>query len=205
MVQKTAAIGAGIVVGMSAPIALAIPTAEARGIALIGIARGNAFEIFSHPARVAMATDAERPLAAPRRGGRDATRPELIAGPENLSDFRNKDLWCARRDSNPHGVTHCHLKAARLPVPPRALGDAGLRLEGRPAQRRRSNKSIEGVQACKGPEFHSFAGKFLAFHPNRPLPPAQCPYRVPGRDRVLPTLSGPRAATACPACAAASA
>ncbi len=30
-------------------------------------------------------------------------------------------LWCARRDSNPHGVTHCHLKAARLPIPPRAL------------------------------------------------------------------------------------
>ena len=30
--------------------------------------------------------------------------------------------WCARRDSNPHDVTHCHLKAARLPIPPRALG-----------------------------------------------------------------------------------
>lgn len=28
-------------------------------------------------------------------------------------------------DSNPHGVTHCHLKAARLPIPPRALWDAG--------------------------------------------------------------------------------
>ena len=30
--------------------------------------------------------------------------------------------WCARRDSNPHDFTHCHLKAARLPIPPRALG-----------------------------------------------------------------------------------
>jgi hypothetical protein len=30
-------------------------------------------------------------------------------------------VWCARRDSNPHDVTHCHLKAARLPIPPRAL------------------------------------------------------------------------------------
>jgi hypothetical protein len=29
--------------------------------------------------------------------------------------------WCARRDSNPHDFTHCHLKAARLPIPPRAL------------------------------------------------------------------------------------
>src|SRR5882672_8267652 len=30
-------------------------------------------------------------------------------------------VWCARRDSNPHDFTHCHLKAARLPIPPRAL------------------------------------------------------------------------------------
>ena len=29
----------------------------------------------------------------------------------------NVGLWCARRDSNPHDVTHCHLKAARLPIP----------------------------------------------------------------------------------------
>src|SRR5262249_41091729 len=35
--------------------------------------------------------------------------------------------WCARRDSNPHDVTHCHLKAARLPVPPRALGRPAFR------------------------------------------------------------------------------
>jgi hypothetical protein len=34
-------------------------------------------------------------------------------------------LWCARRDSNPHDVTHCHLKAARLPIPPRALREIG--------------------------------------------------------------------------------
>src|ERR1700746_3900657 len=33
--------------------------------------------------------------------------------------------WCARRDSNPHDVTHCHLKAARLPIPPRALKRGG--------------------------------------------------------------------------------
>src|SRR6202046_2702066 len=31
------------------------------------------------------------------------------------------ERWCARRDSNPHDFTHCHLKAARLPIPPRAL------------------------------------------------------------------------------------
>src|SRR5277367_5070223 len=27
-------------------------------------------------------------------------------------------LWCERRDSNPHGVTHWNLNPARLPVPP---------------------------------------------------------------------------------------
>ncbi|MBH5398292.1 formate dehydrogenase accessory sulfurtransferase FdhD [Bradyrhizobium sp. CNPSo 4010] len=69
MVQKTAAIGAGLVIGMSAPTALAIRTAEACGITLIGIARGDTFEIFSHPARVATATAAERPLVPPRRSG----------------------------------------------------------------------------------------------------------------------------------------
>jgi len=52
MVQKTAAIGAGIVVAVSAPTALAIRTAEASGLTLIGIARGSDFEIFSHPAGV---------------------------------------------------------------------------------------------------------------------------------------------------------
>jgi FdhD protein len=53
MVQKTAAIGAGIVIAVSAPTALAIRTAEACGITLVGIARGRDFEIFSHPAGIA--------------------------------------------------------------------------------------------------------------------------------------------------------
>lgn len=49
MVQKAAAIGAGIVVAVSAPTALAIRTAQAAEVTLIGIARGSDFEIFSHP------------------------------------------------------------------------------------------------------------------------------------------------------------
>jgi FdhD protein len=53
MVQKTAAIGAGIIVAVSAPTALAIRVAGACGITLVGIARGRDFEIFSHPAGVA--------------------------------------------------------------------------------------------------------------------------------------------------------
>jgi FdhD protein len=53
MVQKTATLGAGILVAVSAPTALAIRTAEAAGITLIAIARGQDFEIFTHPGRVA--------------------------------------------------------------------------------------------------------------------------------------------------------
>jgi len=49
MVQKTAAVGSCILVAISAPTALAVRTAEACGITLVGIARGSAFEIFCHP------------------------------------------------------------------------------------------------------------------------------------------------------------
>ena len=52
MVQKTAIMGAGVLVAVSAPTALAIRTAEAADITLIAIARGCDFEIFTHPARV---------------------------------------------------------------------------------------------------------------------------------------------------------
>lgn len=48
MVQKTAAIGAGFIIAISAPTALAIRTAEADGITLVGIARGGEYEVFSH-------------------------------------------------------------------------------------------------------------------------------------------------------------
>jgi FdhD protein len=54
MVRKTAAIGANIVIAISAPTALAIRTAEACGITLVGIARGREFEIFSHPDAIAL-------------------------------------------------------------------------------------------------------------------------------------------------------
>lgn len=53
MVQKTATIGAGIIIAVSAPTALAIRTAKACGITLVGIARGRDFEVFSHPAGIA--------------------------------------------------------------------------------------------------------------------------------------------------------
>ncbi|TGN90453.1 formate dehydrogenase accessory sulfurtransferase FdhD [Bradyrhizobium yuanmingense] len=52
MVQKTAAIGAPVMVAVSAPTALAVRTAEAAGITLIAIARQDGFEVFSHGDRI---------------------------------------------------------------------------------------------------------------------------------------------------------
>jgi FdhD protein len=52
MVQKTASIGASILVAVSAPTALAIRTAEAAGITLAGIVRGDGFEVFTHARRI---------------------------------------------------------------------------------------------------------------------------------------------------------
>jgi len=58
MVQKTAAIGAPLMVAVSAPTALAVRTAEAAGITLAAIARSDGFEIFTHPERIAITQDA---------------------------------------------------------------------------------------------------------------------------------------------------
>jgi FdhD protein len=52
MVQKTAIIGAPLIVAVSAPTALAVRTAEAAGITLVAVARGDGFEVFTHPQRV---------------------------------------------------------------------------------------------------------------------------------------------------------
>ncbi len=52
LVQKAAMMGAAIIVGVSAPTALAVRTAEATGLTLIGIARDDGFEVFSHPERI---------------------------------------------------------------------------------------------------------------------------------------------------------
>ncbi|HWZ37067.1 MAG TPA: formate dehydrogenase accessory sulfurtransferase FdhD [Bradyrhizobium sp.] len=53
MVQKTAAIGAPLMVAVSAPTALAVRMAKAAGITLAAIARNDGFEVFSHPERIA--------------------------------------------------------------------------------------------------------------------------------------------------------
>jgi FdhD protein len=52
MVQKTAAIGASVMVSVSAPTALAVRMADAAGITLAAIARADGFEVFTHPDRI---------------------------------------------------------------------------------------------------------------------------------------------------------
>jgi FdhD protein len=53
IVQKAAAIGASILVAVSAPTALAVRMAEASGMTLIAVARDDQFEVFTHPERIA--------------------------------------------------------------------------------------------------------------------------------------------------------
>jgi FdhD protein len=53
MVQKSAAIGASVMVSVSAPTALAVRMADAAGITLAAIARADGFEVFTHPGRIA--------------------------------------------------------------------------------------------------------------------------------------------------------
>jgi len=52
MVQKTAAIGAPMIIAASAPTAHAVRMAEAAGITLIALARTDEFEVFTHAQRI---------------------------------------------------------------------------------------------------------------------------------------------------------
>lgn len=56
MVQKTAMIGAPMIVSVSAPTALAVRMAAAAGITLVAIARADGFEIFTHEGRIVAET-----------------------------------------------------------------------------------------------------------------------------------------------------
>lgn len=52
MVQKCAMAGVSVLIAVSAPTAHALRLAEAAGITLAAIARGDGFEIFTHPERI---------------------------------------------------------------------------------------------------------------------------------------------------------
>jgi FdhD protein len=52
LVQKAAMMGCGILLAISAPTGLALRTAEAAGLTLVGVARADGFEVFTHPERI---------------------------------------------------------------------------------------------------------------------------------------------------------
>ncbi len=87
MVQKTAVIGSPVIMAVSAPTALALRVATEAGITLIGIARGDGFEVFTHPDRIVLEArrmSAERLVTMANQIGhffahRGEQAPELIA------------------------------------------------------------------------------------------------------------------------------
>ncbi|MFN4191542.1 MAG: formate dehydrogenase accessory sulfurtransferase FdhD [Tabrizicola sp.] len=52
MVQKVAMLGAPMIIAVSAPTVAAVELAEASGITLVALARGDRFEVFSHTDRI---------------------------------------------------------------------------------------------------------------------------------------------------------
>jgi len=54
MVQKVAMLGAPVIIAVSAPTVAAVELAEASGITLIALAKGERFEVFSHTDRLRM-------------------------------------------------------------------------------------------------------------------------------------------------------
>ncbi|BDA83289.1 sulfurtransferase FdhD [Aureimonas sp. SA4125] len=52
LIQKAAMMGCGLIAAVSVPSALAVAEAEAAGITLVAVVRGDEFEIFTHPGRV---------------------------------------------------------------------------------------------------------------------------------------------------------
>jgi len=54
MVQKTSVLGSPILIAISAPTALAVRTAEAAGMTLVALARGEDYEVFTRPDRINM-------------------------------------------------------------------------------------------------------------------------------------------------------
>jgi FdhD protein len=54
MVQKAAILGSPMLIAISAPTALAIRTAEAAGMTLVALSRGEDFEVFTHASRIRM-------------------------------------------------------------------------------------------------------------------------------------------------------
>jgi FdhD protein len=54
LIQKAAVLGVPVIVAVSAPTALAVRLADDAGITLIGVARADGSEIFTHSERIAL-------------------------------------------------------------------------------------------------------------------------------------------------------
>lgn len=52
LVQKTARAGCPVLIAVSTPTTAAVDAAEAAGITLVALARGESYELFTHPARI---------------------------------------------------------------------------------------------------------------------------------------------------------
>jgi FdhD protein len=59
IVQKAAVAGIGTIAAVSAPSSLAVDAANRLGVAVLAFVRGETFNIYSHPERVAFALDAQ--------------------------------------------------------------------------------------------------------------------------------------------------
>ena len=59
LIQKTAKLGAGVLIGISAPTALGIDMAGRAGMTLVALARGEDFEIFTGPGRIKLGAEAD--------------------------------------------------------------------------------------------------------------------------------------------------
>jgi FdhD protein len=59
LIQKSAKLGSGMLIGISAPTALAIDMATRAGMTLVALARGEDYEIFTGPDRIKMGAKAD--------------------------------------------------------------------------------------------------------------------------------------------------
>ena len=76
MVQKTARLGAPVIAAVSAPTTLAVRVAEAAGVMLVGVVRGDGYEVFTRPGgpRHEMPAAAGPALVTPQHRSATASR-----------------------------------------------------------------------------------------------------------------------------------
>jgi FdhD protein len=80
LVQKTAVLGATVLVAASVPTALALRAADTAGITVVGIARTDGFEVFTHPNRIDLGAELHRP-PTPSASDERARSPGTLGGP----------------------------------------------------------------------------------------------------------------------------